>query len=72
MLALQHLSEVSMDFGKALHALKDGKNVSRDGWNGKDQYVYYVPETRYEARGRPRAQCHPRGVVSATWVSRFP
>lgn len=30
-----------MDFGKALEALKVGKRVSRDGWNGKGLFVVY-------------------------------
>lgn len=28
-----------MDFGKALEALKDGKAVSRLGWNGKNMHL---------------------------------
>ena len=28
-----------MNFGQALEALKDGKKVSRDGWNGKGMHV---------------------------------
>lgn len=30
-----------LDFGKALNALKDGKKVSRAGWNGKGMWVAY-------------------------------
>ena len=29
-------------FGEALEALKEGKSVSRKGWNGKDQFVYLI------------------------------
>lgn len=28
-----------MDFGKAIEALKEGKLVSRNGWNGKGLFV---------------------------------
>jgi hypothetical protein len=28
-----------MDFGKALEALKDGKKVAREGWNGKGMWI---------------------------------
>lgn len=28
-----------MDFGQALTAVKDGKRISREGWNGKGQFV---------------------------------
>lgn len=34
-----------MDFGKALTALKEGKKVSRSGWNGKAMFlVLFIPE----------------------------
>lgn len=39
-----------MDFGKSLQALKQGKKVTRKGWNGKGQFVYYVPEDKYPAK----------------------
>lgn len=28
-----------MDFGRALEALKDGRSVHREGWNGKGQWL---------------------------------
>ena len=28
-----------MDFGNAIRALKDGKKVSREGWNGKGMWL---------------------------------
>ncbi len=39
-----------VDFGKAINALKDGKRVSRLGWNGKGLFVFMqvpslVPES---------------------------
>lgn len=32
-----------MDFGKAIEALKQGKKVSRKGWNGKGMYLWMKP-----------------------------
>jgi len=29
-----------MDFGEALKELKDGNRVAREGWNGKDMFIY--------------------------------
>ncbi len=29
-----------MDFGEALEALHHGKKVAREGWNGKDMFIY--------------------------------
>lgn len=34
-----------MDFGEALRALKDGKRVARQGWNGKGMWLVLVPGT---------------------------
>lgn len=41
---------VHFDFGEALRLLKQGKKVARKGWNGKGQFVYYVPADRYVAK----------------------
>lgn len=38
-----------MDFGKALKNIKLGHKLSRQGWNGKGMFVYYVPANSYPA-----------------------
>ena len=38
-----------MDFGEAIKALKNGNKVSRNGWNGKGMFLYYVPASKYNA-----------------------
>src|SRR5579883_2495583 len=38
--------EVNMDFGDALLALKEGKRVSRAGWNGKGMWLAYSPGSK--------------------------
>lgn len=40
----------TFDFGETLHRLKKGKKVARLGWNGKGQFVYYIPADRYLAK----------------------
>src|SRR5690606_30595801 len=37
----------AMTFSQALELLKMGHAVARDGWNGKDQFVYLVGAGRY-------------------------
>jgi len=37
-----------MNFGKALEALKTGKKVAREGWNGKEQFLFIVDGTSLE------------------------
>lgn len=36
-----------VDFGTALMLMKTGEKMCREGWNGEDMFVYYVPEGRY-------------------------
>lgn len=36
-----------MDFGKALEALKDGKKVAREGWNGDGMFLLFVPSEKW-------------------------
>jgi hypothetical protein len=36
-----------LDFGIALRALKEGKRITRAGWNGKGMFAYMVPAASY-------------------------
>jgi hypothetical protein len=36
--------EESMAFGDALEAMKHGERVAREGWNGKDMYIFIACE----------------------------
>ena len=38
-----------MNFGEALEAIHNGERVQRDGWNGKNMFVYLLvfPSTEY-------------------------
>jgi hypothetical protein len=38
-----------MNFGEALHALKNGQKVEREGWNGKGMFIYHVDAGAYPA-----------------------
>lgn len=44
-------------FGEALRLMKQGKNVARKGWNGKDQFVCLIPATNNMWRGFPMQDC---------------
>lgn len=35
---------LTMDFGDALIDLEDGFKVAREGWNGKNMFLFLVPE----------------------------
>ena len=32
-----------MNFGKAIEALKEGKRIARQGWNGKGMFLFLLP-----------------------------
>lgn len=38
------------NFGVAIEAAKQGKKVSRQGWNGANMYAYVVPANTYKAQ----------------------
>lgn len=33
----------NLDFGKAIEALKQGKRIARQGWNGKGMFLFLLP-----------------------------
>ena len=41
-------TERLFDFGEAIHMLKDGCKLSRDGWNGKSQYIVLAKNIRFD------------------------
>ncbi len=46
-----------MTFGQAIEALKQGKKVSRQGWNGKNMFIVLMPELNlppYNTQGTDR------------------
>lgn len=46
-----------MNFGQALEALKQGKRVSRSGWNGKGMWLVLIPGSTFKVEeGRPLAK----------------
>lgn len=39
-----------MNFGQTIEAMKNGKKVARDGWNGKGMFIYLVEGGAVEYR----------------------
>ena len=37
----------AMNFGLAIEAMKNGERVAREGWNGKDMYVFLAHEADF-------------------------
>ena len=38
---------MTMDFGGAIRALKQGSRVAREGWNGKGMWLAYTPGSEF-------------------------
>jgi hypothetical protein len=36
----------NQNFGQAIEALKKGKRVAREGWNGKGMFLFLLPANR--------------------------
>jgi hypothetical protein len=51
-----------MDFGDAIRALKEGKKVSRSGWNGKDMFLFLVPGSRFNVNRPPLLGIYAEGT----------
>lgn len=39
------MNQQNLNFGDAIAALKAGKKVARQGWNGKGMYLWLLPAT---------------------------
>jgi hypothetical protein len=51
-----------MDFGDAIRALKNGKQVTRPGWNGKGMFLYLVPGSVFTVNRAPLLGIYPEGT----------
>lgn len=37
------MNTINQNFGRAIEALKQGKRVAREGWNGKNMFLFLLP-----------------------------
>jgi hypothetical protein len=51
-----------MNFGRALELLREGKRVSRSGWNGKGMFVFLVPGSTFQVNRPPLLGIYPEGT----------
>ena len=52
-----------VDFGAAIHALKQGKQVARIGWNGKGMFLFLVPGSTFQVNRPPLLGIYPEGTT---------
>ena len=51
-----------MNFGQAVEALKAGKRVARQGWNGKGMFLFLVPGSTFKVNRPPLLGIYPEGT----------
>lgn len=52
-----------MNFGQAVEALKNKDRITRQGWNGKDMFLFLVPGSTFEVNRAPLLGIYPEGTV---------
>ena len=52
-----------MDFSAALKCIKAGNRVAREGWNGKDMFVFLVSGSRFQVNRPPLLGIYPEGTT---------
>ena len=57
-----------MDFGKAIEALKAGKKVAREGWNGKGMFLFLVPGSTFQVNRPPLLGIYIQKALQLTTV----
>ena len=51
-----------MNFGQALEKLEGGARVTRQGWNGKDMFLYLVAGSTFNVSREPLMRIYPMGT----------
>jgi len=51
-----------LNFGKALKQLKNGKKVLRNGWNGKNMFLFLVPGSTFKVNRKPLLGIYDEGT----------
>ena len=52
-----------MNFGEALDLIKSGEKVAREGWNGKNMFVFLVPGSVFQVNRPPLLGIYPEGTT---------
>lgn len=56
------MSKAVMTFGDAIQALKQGKKVQREGWNGKGMFLFLVSGSKFKVNRAPLLGIYPEGT----------
>lgn len=58
----------NMNFGEALEAIKQGKLATRNGWNGKNMFVFQRPADTLTTSFIPKVKSLPESVKK--WIDK--
>lgn len=53
----------NLSFSEALTLAKAGHKIAREGWNGKDMFVYWVPGSTFKVTRPPLLGIHKKGTT---------
>lgn len=59
----QPKQEKAMDYSKALELIKEGEKLQREGWNGKNMFIFHVPGSIFEVNRPPLLGIFPEGKI---------
>ncbi|MFO1351922.1 MAG: DUF2829 domain-containing protein [Gammaproteobacteria bacterium] len=51
-----------MNFSEALIQLKAGHRIAREGWNGRDMFIFLVPGSHFTVSRPPLLGIYPEGT----------
>lgn len=54
---------IGMSFGHALEAMNKGFKVCRQGWNGKNMFIFLVPGSTFEVNRPPLLGIYEKGTI---------
>lgn len=52
----------NLTFSRALEWIKKGYRCAREGWNGKDMFVFLVPGSTFQVNRPPLLGIYPEGT----------
>lgn len=52
----------NLTFGQAIEAVKQGKLIAREGWNGKGMFAFYVSGSKFIVNRKPLNEIYSEGT----------
>lgn len=59
---MENIELNGLNFSQALHLIKTGRRVARQGWNGKGMFLFLVPGSTFKVNRPPLLGIYPEGT----------